>query len=62
MHLLKDALAPGPVSVADLEDRAEQRGIRARQLKRARDALGVRVERRGGGVDVVYVLDAAAEA
>jgi hypothetical protein len=62
MLFLQDALAAGPVNAADLEDLAERQGIGLKQLERARDLLGIRVERRGGGVGVVYVLGAAAEA
>jgi hypothetical protein len=61
-HLLRDMLGNGLVAASDVEAEAERKGIGPRQLERAREALGVRVERRGGGVGVSYLLPKPAAA
>ncbi len=46
-HLLREALGAGPIPSKDLEALAADRGINLRTLKRARQELGVRAEKRG---------------
>ena len=46
-RFLRDVLGPGPLPSKDLEDFAADRGIHPRTLRRARDELGVRTEKRG---------------
>jgi hypothetical protein len=56
VELLREMLSKGPAAASDVEKLAERQGIGPKQLERARGLLGIRVERRGGGVGVVYLL------
>jgi hypothetical protein len=46
-RFLRDMLADGPVQATDLDERANQEGINARTLKRARQRLGVQAYKMG---------------